>query len=101
MSQPRRSFSSGPTTGSDAQIEAVEELRHHFKLSTDELKQFRDDLRREMDIGLKSDESNMAMLPSWIFKHPTGQETGEYLGLELSGKYTEREYMRITAKPLT
>ena len=86
MSQPRRSFSSGPTTGTDAQIEAIEELRQHFKSSTEELKQFRDNLRREMDIGLKSDESNMAMLPSWIFKHPTGQETGEYLGLELSGK---------------
>ncbi|KAG2204403.1 hypothetical protein INT46_006195 [Mucor plumbeus] len=85
MSQPRRSFSSGPTTGTDAQIEAIEELRQHFKSSTEELKQFRDNLRREMDIGLKSDESNMAMLPSWIFKHPTGQETGEYLGLELSG----------------
>lgn len=73
-------------TGTDAQIEAVDELREHFKLSTEELIQFRDDLRREMDIGLKSEDSNMAMLPSWIFKHPTGQETGEYLGLEISGK---------------
>lgn len=73
-------------TGTDAQIEAVEDLRQHFKLTTEELKQFRDDLRHEMDTGLKSEGSNMAMLPSWIFKHPTGQETGEYLGLELSGK---------------
>ncbi|CAO3654485.1 unnamed protein product [Mucor hiemalis] len=85
MSQPRRSFSKGPMTGTDAQIEAVEDLRQHFKLTTEELKQFRDDLRHEMDTGLKSEGSNMAMLPSWIFKHPTGQETGEYLGLELSG----------------
>lgn len=85
MSQPRRSFSKGPMTGTDAQIEAVEDLRQHFKLTTDELKQFRDDLRHEMDKGLKSEGSNMAMLPTWIFKHPTGQETGEYLGLELSG----------------
>ncbi|KAI7893673.1 uncharacterized protein EV154DRAFT_501145 [Mucor mucedo] len=85
MSQPRRSFSKGPMTGSDAQIEAIEELRHHFKLSTDELKKFRDDLRAEMELGLKSDKSNMGMLPSWVFKHPTGQETGEYIGLELSG----------------
>jgi hexokinase len=87
MSQPRKSFSKAPVEGTDAQIEAIEELRRHFVLSTEELKQFRDDLRREMDIGLKSDGSNMAMLPSWIFKHPTGQETGEYLGLELSGKF--------------
>ncbi|CAO3629991.1 unnamed protein product [Cunninghamella echinulata] len=27
----------------------------------------------------------MAMLQTWIENHPTGQETGEYLGLELSG----------------
>lgn len=87
MSQPRRSFSKGPVAGSDAQIEAVEELRQHFKLTTDELKQFRDDMKREMQTGLKSDGSNMAMLPSWICKHPTGQEMGEYLGLELSGKF--------------
>jgi hypothetical protein len=85
MSQPRRSFSKGPMTGTDAQIEAVDELREHFKLSTEELIQFRDALRREMDIGLKSEDSQMAMLPSWVFKHPTGQETGEYLGLEISG----------------
>jgi hexokinase len=40
-----------------------------------------------MEVGLKTDaQSNMAMLPSFIFKHPTGQETGEYLGLEVSGK---------------
>lgn len=73
-------------TGTDAQIEAIDELRGHFKLSTEELIQFRDSLRCEMDIGLKSENSNMDMLPSWIFKHPTGQETGEYLGLEISGK---------------
>ncbi|KAI9472254.1 MAG: hypothetical protein EXX96DRAFT_583422 [Benjaminiella poitrasii] len=85
MSRPRRSFSSGPMTGTEAQIEAVEELRNHFKLSTEELKQFRDALRQEMDNGLKSNDSYMDMLPSWVFKHPTGQETGEYLGLELSG----------------
>ena len=86
MSQPRKSFSSGPTTGSDAQIEALEELRQHFKLSTDELKKFRDDMRHEMEVGLKSEASNMAMLPSFITKRLLGSETGEYIGLELSGK---------------
>ncbi|KAI8094874.1 hexokinase-domain-containing protein [Gilbertella persicaria] len=85
MSQPRRSFSAGPATGTDAQLEAIDDLRQHFKLTDEELKRFRDDLRVEMDHGLKSHESNMAMLPSWVFKHPTGQETGEYLGLELNG----------------
>ncbi|KAI8366258.1 hexokinase-domain-containing protein [Blakeslea trispora] len=84
MSQPRKSFSAGPATGTDAQIEAIDDLRQHFKLTDEELKHFRDNLREEIDHGLKSHDSNMAMLPSWVFKHPTGQETGEYLGLELS-----------------
>lgn len=87
MSPPRRSMSLGPLTGTDAQIKAVEELRSQFELSTEQLIEFRNGLSRAMDVGLKSDDpSNMAMLPSFIFKHPTGQETGEYLGLEVSGK---------------
>ncbi|OBZ80939.1 hypothetical protein A0J61_11012, partial [Choanephora cucurbitarum] len=84
MSQPRKSFSSGPATGTDAQMEAIDDLRQHFKLTDEELKHFRDSLRKEIDHGLQSHDSHMAMLPSWVFKHPTGQETGEYLGLELS-----------------
>lgn len=87
MSPPRRSMSLGPLTGTEEQVRAIEELRSHFELSTEQLIKFRDGLRCEMDIGLQSDnKSNMAMLPSFIFKHPTGQETGEYLGLEVSGK---------------
>lgn len=83
----RGSFSSGPLSGTEAQLEAVEELKNHFKLSTDELKQFRDDLRHEMNIGLKTNNTTtMDMLPSYVSTHPTGQETGEYLGLEISGK---------------
>ncbi|KAI7900317.1 uncharacterized protein BX663DRAFT_518252 [Cokeromyces recurvatus] len=85
MSNTRRSFSSGPVIGTMAQIEAVEELRNRFKLTTEELMQFRDALRQEVETGLKSNDSHMDMLPSWVYKHPTGQETGEYLGLELNG----------------
>lgn len=83
-------------TGSDAQIEAIEELREHFKLSTEELKKFGNDLRQEMEKGLKSDKTEMNMLPSFIFRHPTGQETGEYLGLELSGKVLSSDILYIT-----
>ncbi|KAG0748704.1 hypothetical protein G6F57_004120 [Rhizopus arrhizus] len=82
----RKSFSSGPLAGgTDDQHAAMEELKGHFKLTTEQLKTFRDNLIQEMNTGLQSHESNMAMLPSWIFRHPTGQETGEYLGLEISG----------------
>ncbi|KAI9280685.1 hexokinase-domain-containing protein [Sporodiniella umbellata] len=44
-----------------------------------------------MKIGLNKqsggDDASIAMLPSWITRHPTGQELGEYLGLDLSGSY--------------
>ncbi|KAG0777196.1 hypothetical protein G6F22_012040 [Rhizopus arrhizus] len=46
-----------------------------------------------MKIGLnKNDEdyTNIPMLPSWITRRPTGQELGEYLGLDLS-----RSHIRV------
>ncbi|KAG1469301.1 hypothetical protein G6F56_003329 [Rhizopus delemar] len=82
----RKSFSSGPLAGgTDDQNAALDDLQSHFNLSTEQLTKFRDNLIQEMETGLNSHESNISMLPSWVFKHPTGQETGEYLGLEISG----------------
>ncbi|KAG0174132.1 glucokinase [Apophysomyces sp. BC1034] len=73
--------------GTEEQLQAIEELRQQLHLSVDDLKDVANKLQHEMDAGLKHDQTNVAMLPSWITKHPTGQETGEYLGLELSGSY--------------
>ncbi|KAI8876907.1 hypothetical protein K501DRAFT_288679 [Backusella circina FSU 941] len=87
MSPAITSFSNKLSTGSDAQAHAVEELCSHFQLATPALKQFSADLSNEMTYGLNSNDANMAMLPSWIYKRPTGEETGEYLGLELNGTY--------------
>lgn len=64
---------------------AVESLIHDFELDTDKLKRIAKHLRTEMDKGLQEDKANVPMLPSWICSHPTGQETGVYIGLELSG----------------
>ncbi|KAI9272575.1 hypothetical protein BY458DRAFT_508657 [Sporodiniella umbellata] len=86
LSEHRKSFSSGPLAGgTDDQNAAIEDLKSHFSLSTEQLTEFRNDLIYEMKTGLASKESNLSMLPSWVFRHPTGQETGEYLGLEISG----------------
>ncbi|KAI9310652.1 hexokinase-domain-containing protein [Dichotomocladium elegans] len=65
--------------------EAIDELTRDFTLSTDTVKRMAHHLREEMDLGLVQDGANMPMLPSWICHHPTGQEKGEYIGLELSG----------------
>ncbi|KAI8985108.1 hexokinase-domain-containing protein [Pilobolus umbonatus] len=84
MPRPHRSFSLTRPYGSPEQTKALEELKPMFHLSVDQLKQFRDNLSAEMEVGLESTGSNETMLPSHIYKHPMGQETGEFIGLELS-----------------
>ncbi|KAI9025313.1 hexokinase-domain-containing protein [Phycomyces nitens] len=66
---------------------AIDELRLSFELPFKTLQRIVSDMRKEMSNGLKSDDTNIAMLPSWITRHPTGQESGEYLGLELNASY--------------
>ncbi|KAL1935932.1 hypothetical protein VTP01DRAFT_66 [Rhizomucor pusillus] len=69
----------------DAQQQALEELSQEFLLSSQQLKDIAKHFKDEMEHGLQSDDASVPMLPSWITRHPTGQETGEYLGLEVSG----------------
>ncbi|KAI8366051.1 hexokinase-domain-containing protein [Radiomyces spectabilis] len=73
----------------DAQKEALQQLECLFNLDSDQLRKFADHLVEELDDGLrkKDEDSAIAMLPSWITRHPTGQEKGQYVGLELSGSY--------------
>lgn len=64
-------------------------LEKQFNLNTDQLRKVSELLQDEMKDGLsRCDRScNVPMLPSWIVSHPTGQEVGEYIGLDLSGKF--------------
>lgn len=67
---------------------AIHHLESQFDLSTDQLRKLSQLLQDEMKAGLKKCdiECNVPMLPSWIVRHPCGQERGEYIGLDLSGK---------------
>jgi hexokinase len=76
---------STPIQGTKEQVQLLEELKSQFTITTDMLKQVATELRARMDEGLTTTGSCVPMLPSWITHHPTGQETGEYLGLELTG----------------
>ncbi|KAI8334755.1 hexokinase-domain-containing protein [Chlamydoabsidia padenii] len=76
---------STPFQGTKEQVRLLEELKSEFTITTDMLKQIATELRTRMDEGLAKTGSCVPMLPSWITHHPTGQETGEYLGLELTG----------------
>lgn len=73
----------------EAKDAAVRDLERQFNLNTDQLKRVAELLQSEMRTGLKVCDinCNVPMLPSWITRHPTGQEKGEYMGLDLSGKY--------------
>lgn len=75
----------------NAQTQAMEVLTEEFRLSPKQLKEFASTLKSELDRGLQvQDGSAMPMLPSWVVQRPSGQETGEFLGLELNGKYLMR-----------
>jgi len=39
----------------------------------------------ELKEGLKSSSSNIPMLPTWVMDFPTGEETGDYLAIDLGG----------------
>lgn len=83
------------TTTEEDKETAIKELERLFDLNADQLKKITQLLQNEMKIGLnKNDEdyTNIPMLPSWITRRPTGQELGEYLGLDLSSKYTLSTY---------
>jgi hexokinase len=81
-------FALSEIEGTEDQLEAMRELAEEFHIPSDKLSKISSNLARQMGEGLQqSDDTNVPMLPSWIVTHPTGQETGEYLALDLSGKF--------------
>lgn len=68
---------------------AMRHLEKQFDMNTSQLKRISELLQREMETGLHTtaEDCNVPMLPSFITRHPSGQERGEYLGLDLSGSY--------------
>lgn len=79
--------------GDDAKNAAVHNLEKQFDMSTDQLREIARLIKDEMEAGLKkcSVDCNIPMLPSCITRHPSGQEKGEYMGLDLSGKSRKKE----------
>jgi hexokinase len=79
-------FAISEIQGSDEQADAVRSLVDEFYIPGDRLRKISSNLVKQMEEGLQKNDSSVPMLPSWIISHPTGQETGEYLALDLSGK---------------
>lgn len=60
-------------------------MEKQFHLSTGQSRKIAQLLENEMKTGLSKqddDSTSIPMLPSWITSHPTGQELGEYIGLD-------------------
>ncbi|RCH82330.1 glucokinase, partial [Rhizopus stolonifer] len=73
----------------EAKEAALRDLESQLDLTTDQLKKLAQTLKDDMNIGLQQCDTDcdIPMLPSWITRRPTGQEKGEYIGLDLSGSY--------------
>ncbi|KAI8579758.1 hypothetical protein K450DRAFT_240191 [Umbelopsis ramanniana AG] len=78
-------FAISEIQGVEDQINAMKEIAEEFHIPSEKLTKISAHLSRQMTEGLEQNDTSVPMLPSWIDTHPTGQETGEYLALDLSG----------------
>jgi hexokinase len=65
-----------------AQVTKYEEL---LNASGEKLKEVTAHFIKELDKGLQAYGANIPMIPGWVLEYPTGQETGDYLAIDLGG----------------
>lgn len=65
----------------------VRNILRPFQLSEEQIRRFMANLNSEMTNGLKDDEpaNDLAMFPTYVHHGPSGQESGEYLVVDLGG----------------
>ncbi|KAL4640874.1 putative hexokinase HKDC1 isoform X1 [Arapaima gigas] len=71
-----------------AQRWEVDQTLASFVLTTEQLYQVRDRMRRELENGLRLETHTTAsvkMLPTYVYNTPSGREHGNYLALDLGG----------------
>ena len=69
------------------QQNAIDEILEKFQVSEEKLNKLMHGVGYEMKNGLKSNKpsNDLKMIPSFVVGHPTGNEKGTYLALEISG----------------
>lgn len=80
--------SSHHTMGHDfihAVKEHVASISSQFSLSTDKLQSIQEEFIQAMRYGLAHTDGDLAMIPTFVTGHPTGQEVGSYLAIDLGG----------------
>ncbi|CAF0794977.1 unnamed protein product [Rotaria sordida] len=87
----------------------VRNILRPFQLTEEQIRRVMANLNTEMTNGLKSDEAitnDLAMFPTFVHHGPSGQESGEYLVVDLGGSnfrvshvvIEERNRMRLNNK---
>ncbi|KAI1829378.1 hypothetical protein DTO027I6_9671 [Penicillium roqueforti] len=60
-------------------------LRDLFEIGSDQLKLITSKFLEELELGLRTEESDIPMNPTWVTSFPAGTESGQYLTLDLGG----------------
>lgn len=66
-------------------LDEIHSLEDLFHVSGDKLREITDHFVTELDKGLSKAGGNIPMIPGWVLDFPSGQETGDYLAIDLGG----------------
>lgn len=68
-----------------ALLEEISEIEELLTVSPESLQKITKHFISELDKGLSEKGGNIPMIPGWVLSFPTGQETGDYLAIDLGG----------------
>lgn len=74
--------------------EAFEKTKGELTISPEKLIHITEHFVDELNKGLSVKGGNIPMIPGWVLDYPTGDETGEYLAIDLGG--TNLRVVRVT-----
>ncbi|KAH3676187.1 hypothetical protein WICMUC_002209 [Wickerhamomyces mucosus] len=66
-------------------LRQVEKFEFLFTISAEKLKEITAHFVTELAKGLSKQGGNIPMIPGWVLELPTGNETGDYLAIDLGG----------------
>ncbi|SGZ54758.1 CIC11C00000001948 [Sungouiella intermedia] len=68
-----------------ALLDEIKEIEKLLTLTPETLQKITKHFISELDKGLSKKGGNIPMIPGWVLDFPTGQETGNYLAIDLGG----------------
>ena len=66
-------------------VEQIASFERIFTVSAEKLQEITKHFVTELDKGLSKKGGNIPMIPGWVMDYPTGNETGDYLAIDLGG----------------